>query len=71
MPNTPNPIPENKPMPGSKPFPTNKPDIPNVDISEKSSSDAHERVEHQADKAAHKAAKAEQEYDQQHSTISK
>ncbi len=71
MPNTPNPIPENKPIPGSKPFPANKPDIPNVDISEDSSHDAHERLEHEADNAAHKAAKTEQEYDQQHSTISK
>jgi hypothetical protein len=71
MPKTPNPVPENKPIPGSKPFPASKPDIPNVDISEKSSSDAHQRVEREADKAAHKAATAEQEYDRQHPTISK
>jgi hypothetical protein len=71
MPINPNPIPENKPIPGSKPFPTNKPDIPNVDISEKSSDDAHKRIEHVADKAAHKAAKREQEFDKQQTTISK
>jgi len=64
------PIPEKKPISGSKPFPANKPGLPNVNISEKSSSDAHERLEHLADKAAHKAAKEEQEFDQQHSTIS-
>ena len=71
MPSTSNPIPENNPIPGSKPIPANKPDITNVDISENASNDAHERVGHEADKAAHKAAKTEQEYDQQHSTISK
>lgn len=68
MPNTPNPIPENEPIPGSKPSPANKPEIPNVDISEKSSDDAHKRMEHIADKAAHKAAKREQEFDKQQPT---
>lgn len=68
MSNTPNPIPENKP---SKPFPASKPDMPNADISKQPSTDAENRVEREADKAAHKAAKTEQEYDSQHSTISK
>ncbi len=65
MPIKPKPIPEKKPISGSKPFPANKPEIPNVDISGKFSSDAHKRLEHLADKAAHKAAKEEQEFDQQ------
>ncbi|MFZ0745896.1 MAG: hypothetical protein WAM85_15915 [Terracidiphilus sp.] len=73
MPNTANPIPENRPNPGSKPFPANKPDIPNVDVSNKPGSDSEEekRMQRLADEAARKAGKTEQKYDQAHTTISK
>lgn len=71
MPSTPNPIPADKPIPGSKPSPATEPEIPNVDISENSSVEAERKMEHDADEAAHRAAKTEQKYDSQHTIISK
>jgi hypothetical protein len=48
-----------------------KPQTPQMDNSKKKDEEAHKRIEHIADKAAHKASKTEQEYDRQNTEISK
>lgn len=60
-----------KPKTDSKPDSTTNPGMPNVDNWKKNDEEAHKRMEHVADKAAHKAAKREQEFDKQHTEISK
>lgn len=65
MPDKPNsnPIsPTPNPNPGSKPFPSPKPDLPHSDPQKKSSG-ADQRTQHAADRAAHKGAETEQEFD--------
>jgi hypothetical protein len=54
----------------SKRVPIKRPE-PRVDTTVKPISSPRTRVEKKADEAAHKAAKTEQEFDQNHSTISK
>lgn len=61
MPDTLKPKTANKPIPGT----------PNVDNSKKNDEESHKRMEQMADKAAHKAARTEQEFDKQHTEMSK
>jgi hypothetical protein len=54
----------------SKRVPVGKPE-PRNEVSSKPVTSPRSRVEKSADKAAHKAAKTEQEYDQNHTIFSK
>ncbi|HLY40712.1 MAG TPA: hypothetical protein VKR52_05830 [Terracidiphilus sp.] len=66
----PNPNPNPNPNPGSKPFPSPKPDIPHSD-PEKKSTESERRMQHAADKAAHKAIETEQSFEKENQEFSR
>jgi len=55
----------------NKQVPTRKSEAIREKVTEKPVTSAHNRADQKANEAAHKAAKTEQEYDANHTTISK
>ena len=55
----------------NNPVPSRNPGTPSVDDPKKNREESDKQMERVADKAAHKAAKTEQEYDKQHTEMSK